>query len=83
MSEKKTVNRDSNSNEGLRTSFSLTFDLQDQPNTVALVSILHSQGVVPAVLLLRSDQGKNAHIAARRDETRKCRVTEGQNGAHV
>lgn len=88
MSEKKTLSRDpeSKSNQGLRTSFSLTFDLQDQSDAVALVSIFHSQGVVPAVLLLRSDQGKSTHVAAQRDKTRKCnncRVTEVHNGAQV
>lgn len=80
MSEKMTVSRDSESksNKGLRTSFSLTFDLQDQSNTVALVSIFHSQGVVPAVLLLRSDQGENTHVATQRDKTRTCKNRELQ-----
>lgn len=43
---------------------SLTFDLQDQSHTVNLVPVLHSHGVVAAVLLLGPNQGENAHVAA-------------------
>lgn len=41
-----------------------TFNLQDQSGGATLVSVLHSHGVVPAVLLLGSDQGQDAHVAA-------------------
>lgn len=43
----------------------LTFDLQDQADGANLVSVLHLHGVVPAVLLLGSDQGQHAQVAAR------------------
>lgn len=42
----------------------LTFDLQDQAHGATLVSVLHPHGVVAAVLLLGSDQGQDAHVAA-------------------
>lgn len=41
-----------------------TFNLQDQSDGATLVSVLHSHGVVPTVLLLGSDQGQDAHVAA-------------------
>lgn len=43
----------------------LTFNFQDQADGATLISVLHPHGVVPAVLLLGSDQGQDTHVAAR------------------
>lgn len=51
---------------------SLTFHLQDQSSAVALVSVVHLHGVIPAVLLLSSDQGQNTHVAAQSNKATHC-----------
>lgn len=60
-------------NERIGAFLSLTFDLQDQSDAAFLVSILHLHGVVPAVLLLGPDQGKNTHVAAQSDKMGECK----------
>lgn len=47
---------------------SLTFDLQEQADAANQVSILHSHGVVAAVLLFGTNQSKNAHVAEQRNK---------------
>lgn len=64
--------RGNKGNEGFEAFLSLTFDLQDQSDVPSLVSILHSDGVVPAVLLLGPDQGKNTHVATQSNKIRNC-----------
>ena len=45
-----------------------TFDLKGEAVAMALVSILHPDGVVPTVLLLGPDQGQDTLVSAGRTE---------------
>lgn len=56
-------------NEGFGVFPSLTFDLQVKADTLTLVSILHSHGIVPTVLLLCTDKGKNTQVPTQNNTT--------------
>lgn len=56
-----------------------TFNLQDQSDGATLVSVLHSHGVVPTVLLLGPDQSQDAYVAAR-DNKETTAMTAGSKG---
>lgn len=59
-----------------------TFDFQVQSDGATLVSVLHSHGVVPTVLLLGPDQGQDAHVAAW-DNKEITAITAGSKGQKV